>query len=255
MPRSKEDIRAYQKEYKKRMRDACGKLPSRKRDARIVLDKNILENLYIKENKTLYEVSAILKVSTATITRFIKKYNIPPKNELPIEAKSKFGKLTVISGPFEKSGRNGYYNCECECKERLVFRGDTLKNKKRQSCKKCAINDCIKFCGRITRQYWIQIMEGAFRRHIEFTITPEYIDSIFTGFCESSGLPIGFANSAYGHWKGENTASLDRIDSNKGYIPGNVRWIHKNINWMKSDFSEEEFIQYCCLVADKSREL
>lgn len=74
--------------------------------------------------------------------------------------------------------------------------------------------------------------------------------------CALSGLPITLS-------KGENTpmttnnhnldycgwtASLDRIDSKKGYIEGNVQWVHKNINIMKNSYSESYFKELCKLV-------
>jgi hypothetical protein len=40
------------------------------------------------------------------------------------------------------------------------------------------------------------------------------------------------------------------IDSSKGYIEGNIQWVHKDINNMKWDFTQEEFINYCKLVAN-----
>lgn len=45
------------------------------------------------------------------------------------------------------------------------------------------------------------------------------------------------------------TASLDRIDSSKGYIEGNVQWLHKDINQMKINFNQKDFIKYCKLIA------
>ena len=47
------------------------------------------------------------------------------------------------------------------------------------------------------------------------------------------------------------TASLDRIDSNKGYTKDNVQFVHKDINWMKQDFEQNKFIEYCKKVANK----
>jgi hypothetical protein len=47
----------------------------------------------------------------------------------------------------------------------------------------------------------------------------------------------------------ETTASLDRIDSSKGYIEGNLQWVHKDVNIMKMDLSQVEFIDYCVKVA------
>lgn len=39
------------------------------------------------------------------------------------------------------------------------------------------------------------------------------------------------------------SASLDRIDSNKGYIKGNVQFVSLSINYGKSKFSQEDFIK------------
>lgn len=41
------------------------------------------------------------------------------------------------------------------------------------------------------------------------------------------------------------TASLDRIDSTKGYVEGNVQWIHKRLNIMKGKSTDVTFIKDC----------
>ena len=38
------------------------------------------------------------------------------------------------------------------------------------------------------------------------------------------------------------------IDSTKGYIVGNIQWVHKDINIMKNDLDLDSFIYYCRLV-------
>ena len=38
---------------------------------------------------------------------------------------------------------------------------------------------------------------------------------------------------------------IDRIDSSKGYVKGNVQWVHKNVNLMKGKFDQEYFIEMC----------
>lgn len=49
----------------------------------------------------------------------------------------------------------------------------------------------------------------------------------------------------------KNTASLDRIDSSKGYTEGNVQWVHKMVNMSKQSYTQEEFIDMCKSVANK----
>ena len=43
----------------------------------------------------------------------------------------------------------------------------------------------------------------------------------------------------------EITASLDRINNKKGYIEGNVQWVHKYINLMKGYLHEDTFLYLC----------
>lgn len=61
--------------------------------------------------------------------------------------------------------------------------------------------------------------------------------------CALSGLPI--------HIKGcGGTASIDRIDSSKGYELDNIQWTHKHINFMKYTHTQEYFIELCKAVAN-----
>ena len=48
------------------------------------------------------------------------------------------------------------------------------------------------------------------------------------------------------------SASLDRIDSKKGYTEENVQWIHKDVNSMKMDYNEDYFIKMCQLIVEKN---
>jgi hypothetical protein len=50
--------------------------------------------------------------------------------------------------------------------------------------------------------------------------------------------------------KENKTASLDRINSDLGYVYGNIQWIHKDINKMKNDYEQNYFILLCKKVAD-----
>lgn len=45
------------------------------------------------------------------------------------------------------------------------------------------------------------------------------------------------------------TASIDRINSSKGYEIGNVWFVHKHVNLMKFKFDLDYFITMCKLVA------
>jgi hypothetical protein len=69
--------------------------------------------------------------------------------------------------------------------------------------------------------------------------------------CALSGVEIKLVSNILKNPK-NNTASIDRINNNKDYTTNNVRWVHKDLNYMKQDFSDEEFIEYCRKVAEKN---
>ncbi len=59
--------------------------------------------------------------------------------------------------------------------------------------------------------------------------------------CALGGFDIRFPDNEFV----EQTASLDRIDSGGGYTKGNVQWVHKWVNQMKWDLSQEDFVDIC----------
>jgi len=63
--------------------------------------------------------------------------------------------------------------------------------------------------------------------------------------CALSGVDINLSDPANSI---VDTASIDRIDITKGYIRGNVQWIHKTVNRMKVDMSEDEFMKWINLI-------
>jgi hypothetical protein len=95
---------------------------------------------------------------------------------------------------------------------------------------------------------------NASKRNLEFNLTIDYLYKLFleqNKKCMLTGVELNLVNSGINKQHLINTASLDRIDGNKGYIVGNVRWVHKKINSLKSDFSDKELIYLCHLITNK----
>ena len=94
---------------------------------------------------------------------------------------------------------------------------------------------------------WSSYQKGAEVRGFVFEVTIEYAWDLFLKqerMCALSGVPIYFDMELgnlckFGHQGG--TASLDRIDSKKGYTADNIQWVHKDANKMKMDLSEQDF--------------
>ena len=73
----------------------------------------------------------------------------------------------------------------------------------------------------------------------ECTVTWEYLYDLLMqqkGICALTGLQMTLETCR------GNVISLDRIDSTKGYIPGNVQWVCDWANTMKSDHPMPELI-------------
>ena len=104
----------------------------------------------------------------------------------------------------------------------------------------------------ISGAYWNRVKIGAKNRNHEFDITIQHIWELYikqNRKCFLSGLDIGFIDIWDSKLLHNQTASLDRIDNDKGYIIGNVQWLHKDINRLKHTFTQSDFIKYCKLVA------
>jgi len=69
--------------------------------------------------------------------------------------------------------------------------------------------------------------------------------------CALTGEPIEFPE--VGHPE-QVPASIDRIDSDKGYIKGNIQLVLRKVNMMKQSYSQEEFIEVCRKVANYRKE-
>lgn len=99
--------------------------------------------------------------------------------------------------------------------------------------------------GRISAKYVSRLRKQAKRRDHEYPLldgsmeSNMYLDSLATEVCPFSGWPLIFQKTTRDN---TSTASLDRIDPKQGYIRGNVRWIHKVVNEMKWDLTDEEFL-------------
>ena len=166
----------------------------------------------------------------------------------------KYGKWTIVAR--DHTYKRTHYLCRCDCNRERVIRAVNLVNGKTTSC---GSPDCRKrvrtgkSLGELTGSQWYRIRRNAATRSklLPFTITQRQALTAFRqqkGLCALSGLPIVMDSKT-----SQCTASLDRIDSSKGYTPKNIQWVHKDVNLMKRDFPQDRFIELCRLVASSAR--
>ena len=166
----------------------------------------------------------------------------------------KINKLTVISLSHVNKNYRKFFLCKCECGKSVTVALDKLNSGNTKSCgclknKTAAQHPSWKGYGDISQSFWSKIKTHAETRNINFEITIEQAWQIFLK--QESKCALTKIDLEFNHKRKSSTgtASLDRIDSSKGYVAENVQWVHKDINRMKSDFSEGYFIKMCKLVA------
>ncbi len=110
----------------------------------------------------------------------------------------------------------------------------------------------IRYCSKSCRStknksnyynYLYDIEKRSKKINREFDLTEEFIKDLLENKqqnkCSITNLPI-FIRDSKKQITLHDTASLDRIDSKKGYTKDNVQWLALGINYMKLDFTEEE---------------
>jgi hypothetical protein len=107
-------------------------------------------------------------------------------------------------------------------------------------------------CGELSGTFWKNLRNRAKKRGQDFDVKIEDAWALYKkqeGLCALSNIPIYFG---YVDKNKTTTASLDRIDPDFGYVEGNIQWVHKDVNVMKSVFSQEYFVNVCRLVSSNN---
>lgn len=106
------------------------------------------------------------------------------------------------------------------------------------------------------REFFTKSRRRATDKSKEFSITLESLKNQWDkqkGICPYTGWDM---ETCKRHGKRKSTprrASLDRIDSSKGYIDGNIQFISLMAQYAKNIFTEEDLIDFCEAVHNKSK--
>lgn len=172
----------------------------------------------------------------------------------------KFSMLTVLGRAGSNRCGGTTWNCLCECGDTKVYSSDHLTRKSApvKSCgciaktRKGPLHHQWNGYNEISGNWWynhvLRERKQSSRTKVPVTITIQEAYNILVSQdwkCALSGESLTISNSHE-----YNTASIDRIDSSKGYELGNIQWVHKHINFMKRTYSQEYFISMCKKVAN-----
>jgi hypothetical protein len=181
------------------------------------------------------------------------------RNLIPLG--TKFGKLTTISESQSIKKRWGYhkitkepiyttvfhYEVMCECGNVRFLPKTQLTTGVMKTCGCTKLG--IKQYKDIPRWLIRMFKSQADAKNKKWDVSLEYLGDLYEQQkrkCMYTGWELQI-NGA----KQSKTASLDRINSSKGYIEGNVQWVHKDVNIAKNKLSHEDFIKLCQDVSKK----
>jgi len=211
--------------------------------------KEEFEKYYYTDSLTYKDIGYKIGCSASMVMKIGRRYGIVPRKSNPKIQNligQRFGKLLVLT----RIGQTA--TCICDCGNTLEKCVYDLKRSGTRMCHECK-NKIIseknwKGYEEISGDVWWRLVSSAKKRNLEFNISMQDIWELYlkqNRKCALSGVDIQFARARH---KSEITASLDRIDSSKGYTIDNIQWIHKDLNRMKLDTSVELFVKWCKLV-------
>lgn len=166
-----------------------------------------------------------------------------------------FGKLTYVRDEYVHK-EHVYCRWKCACENEIIARKNNVLYGTTTSCgcsRKRGNSKLWKGVGEVSKTFWYRLIAGAKKRKIEVSVTMDDAWKIFqqqNRRCAITGELLYFAEAGNNEVGG--TASLDRIDSTKGYTPDNIQWVHKEVNMMKRDLPLPTFFTWCKKVVDKN---
>ncbi len=169
----------------------------------------------------------------------------------------KFGKTKAIRLSHVRTGM-AFWVCLCDCGTEHITKGKHLRSGRTQSCGclkslKGQSSPCYKGHEKISASKWCHYKLAAVKRNLEFTVSIEeaWNKAVEQEFrCALSGESLTFTATRSDTTA---TASLDRIDSSRGYTVDNIQWVHKRVNLIKQNLPEKELLDWCNKISEHGK--
>lgn len=158
---------------------------------------------------------------------------------------NKYKHWTVIDGPIYKN-HTAYYKVKCDCgTEQLMLPVNLLDSTRLFQCEKCAQKErALKTTlsngriGDLTLTEHTRLRKSAEKRGYVFAVSIEYLWNLFKKQKQICAITGDYIPNI-------KEASLDRIDSSKGYIEGNVQWVTYQANVSKHTMTMPQLYVFC----------
>ena len=164
-----------------------------------------------------------------------------------------FGKLTVKS--IYRDSKNRRYMTVCECSCGVTKPNVSFRNLQRGSATHCGCSTDYSNMGLPSGESALNTLIGSYKhnadtRKLVFSLSKEECVHLFQGDCYFCGLPPSEIHHRVGQKGNYIYSGIDRIDSTKGYVVGNVASCCTACNYLKSNRTNANFINHVKRIAN-----
>jgi hypothetical protein len=216
-----------------------------KKDLSHITKEFLAEEHHVKD-RTIKEIAKDVGVCKETLYKIMDRFGVEKRSNGHRNINNLKGKrygYVEVQNFISGTKKNTYWLCKCDCGK--IFRSDR-RNLKAEKVHSCGCRG--KYGGEVPGYLYSWIAKSARKMNREFSVSYSYLCELYikqNRLCAISGLPIVFVTKGDLAKGIKGTASLDRIDSKKHYIEGNVQWTHKHVNKIKLDLDLEYFKKLC----------
>ena len=179
------------------------------------------------------------------------------KQRTVFEIGQKYNRLEIIDICGYDKHKNKMYKCRCDCGNIITVRGNALTSGNTKSC------GCYGFESRkakrlpnnkgVINQIILGYKRHARDRGLDWELTYEQVEDIIQSPCFYCGEEKSNLKITKNCQEGFRYNGIDRIDSSKGYVIGNVVASCKKCNLAKMDMDQKDFIIWVQKVADYTK--
>lgn len=165
---------------------------------------------------------------------------------------TKLTKLKKVGKPAHIKSKHQWWEVKCECGNILILPSNEIKRRKycQKSCqsRQQEITRELNIVKKLTSnshlyRYYKRYQSSAAARGKTFQLSIEDFKAFVTDSCAYCGI------------KSNRYNGIDRVDNLKGYEIDNCLTCCEQCNRMKLDYSLEEFLSKCIMIADKIKAL
>lgn len=166
---------------------------------------------------------------------------------------AKFNRCASETKRNKKKGRKVFCNNRCQAQhpdnDAKLIKAQTSPNRHKWTSK-TAPRGIFKDEFSNFRWYMTNVRRSSKKRKYEYDIDLNYLKNLWEiqkGICPLTGWELVLKSHTYrpNEKMTIHHASLDRIDSKKGYIKGNVRFISIMANYAKHKWGDDDLIEFC----------